>query len=178
MSATVVFSITAAAAATLVGLLFVAIQLTPQGVASGILLRRHAMARSTFTLFSTMFAVSLYFLVFPGGQGAAAVLIVAAAFGIFRVIRTWFPVWREMLHGKLETRIWQTIWLLLGPVGWFAYLATVGIRNLQLSANSLIDMQVGTAATFIALFVIGLRNSWDLLVEVSPIAETRQAKER
>ena len=173
MSGDVFFSITATAAATLVGLLFVALQLTASGLTPGLLLRRHAMARSTFNLFSILFALSLYFIAFgKSDQGQqAAVLITAGGLGIFRAFRTWLPVWREMLHGRLETRIWQTAWLLIGPVGAFLYLGLVGVRNLHPTAHSSLDIQLGTAATFIGLFVVSLRNSWNLLIEVTPIAE-------
>jgi hypothetical protein len=173
MSGDVFFSITATAAATLVGLLFVALQLTASGLTPGLLLRRHAMARSTFSLFSILFALSLYFVAFgKADQGQqAAVLVAAAALGIFRAIRTWLPVWREMIHGRLGTRIWQTAWLLIGPVLAFLYLGFVGLRNLHPTAHSALDIQLGTASTFIGLFVVSLRNSWNLLVEVSPIAE-------
>src|ERR671934_17447 len=82
-----------------------------------------------------------------------------------------FAETRELIHGRLGTRIWQTAWLLIGPVLAFLYLGFVGLRNLHPTAHSALDIQLGTAATFIGLFVVSLRNSWNLLVEVSPIAE-------
>ena len=173
MSSDVFFSITATSAATLVGLLFVALQLTAAGLTPGLLLRRHAMARSTFSLFALLFALSLYFLAFAHSDlvQQAQVLTAVAVLGIFRAIRTYLPVWKEMIHGRLETRIWQTAWLLIGPVAAYAYLGFTGIRNLHPSAHSGLDIQIGTAGAFIGLFVIAVRNSWNLLVEVSPVAE-------
>jgi hypothetical protein len=174
MSPPLFFSITATCAATLVGLLFVAVQLTPPGTSPSLLLRRHAMARSTYTLFAVLFALSLFFLfgAQPGEQ--AVVLIVAAVLGIYRTARTWWPVWAEMVHGRVEARIWQTAWLLIGPVAGFAYLGIIGLRNLGGNPNSAHDLEVGTAGIFIGLFVVALRNSWNLLVEVSPIAQSKR----
>jgi hypothetical protein len=169
----VFFSITAAAAATLVGLLFVAVQLTPAGTSPSLLLRRHAMARSTFSLFAILFALSLFFLFPAPAREQPVVLIVAAVTGVFRTVRTWWPVWGEMVHGRIQGRIWQTAWLLIVPVAGFVYLGFVGLRNLSLNANSVEDIQVATAGTFIGLFVVALRNSWNLLVEVSPIGQSR-----
>src|SRR5918911_3703643 len=107
MSPQLFFSITATCAATLVGLLFVAVQLTPAGTSPSLLLRRHAMARSTFSLFALLFALSLFFLLAVPVREQALVLIVAAVVGIYRTVRTWWPVWREMLHGHFRARIWQ-----------------------------------------------------------------------
>ena len=122
MSSQLFFSITATSAATLVGLLFVAVQLTPAGTSPSLLLRRHAMARSTYTLFAVLFALSLFFLFGAPTGEQADVLIVAAVLGIFRTVWTWWPVWAEMVHGRVEARIWQTAWLLIVPVLGFIYL--------------------------------------------------------
>lgn len=59
------YVVSAGAAATLVGLLFVAVQIGPPLVVSGPIGRRHAMARSTFTIFVILFALSMYLLL-PG----------------------------------------------------------------------------------------------------------------
>jgi hypothetical protein len=176
VSGTVFFSITAGASATLVGLLFVAIQFTPQGIAPNLLLRRHAMARSTFSLFAVLFGLSLFFLLSTPVQEEASALIAAAVVGIFRVVRTWVPVWREMLHGRLDARIWQSAWLLIVPVISFLYLGLIGIRNLNPNANSAKDLLYSTAGTFIGLFVVALRNSWNLLVDVSPMAQAGESR--
>ena len=120
---TTFFAVSAGAAATLVGLLFVAVQIVPPLVSSGPIGRRHAMARSTFTIFGVIFGLSLYFLA-PGAslKARATAAIIASAAGSIRAVRTWLPVWQDKLEGRIEFRLWQTAWLLLGPVLAYAYL--------------------------------------------------------
>jgi hypothetical protein len=158
------YAVSAGAAATLVGLLFVAVQIGPPLVRSGPVGRRHAMARSTFTLFATIFGLSLYLLM-PGqpARSRAVVAIAVCALGIVRSIRTWIPVWRDKLQGRIEFRLWQTTWLLIGPVLAYADLAKASVSELNSPRTDVLD----TAArlVFIALFAIALRNSWNLLVE-------------
>ena len=110
--------------AILVGLLFVAVQIGPPLIGAGPIGRRHAMARSTFTIFAILFALSLYLLL-PNQPSnvRALVVIAAAAAGAFRAIRTWIPVWADKLQGRVEFRLWQTAWLLVGPLVAYALLA-------------------------------------------------------
>jgi hypothetical protein len=155
-----------AAAATLVGLLFVAVQIGPPLVGPGPIGRRHAMARSTFTIFVIVFALSLY-LIIPGvpSRARALALIGGAIGGAARAVRTWVPVWRDKLHGRIQFRLWQTAWLLLGPVltyGYLAFRATGELRGVDPGG-----VDNGASAGFILLFVIGVRNSWNLLVEAN-----------
>jgi hypothetical protein len=166
------YLVSAGAAATLVGLLFVAVQIGPPLVGSGPIGRRHAMARSTFAIFVILFILSMYLLV-PGqpGSARALVLIGAAAGGAVRAVRTWIPVWRDKLQGRIEFRIWQTAWLLLGPVLTYGYLAFRAVGQLRGMDPNGVDN--AASAGFVLLFVIGLRNSWNLLVEAT--AEQRNS---
>jgi len=165
---TTCFAVSAGAAATLVGLLFVAVQIGPPLVSSGPIGRRHAMARSTFTIFGVIFGLSLYFLA-PGAslKARATAAIIASAAGSIRAVRTWLPVWQDKLEGRIEFRLWQTAWLLLGPVLAYAYLIARATAQLNSAdPNILIDTSAGV---FIVLFAIGLRNSWNLLVEATVV---------
>jgi len=155
-----------AAAATLVGLLFVAVQIGPPLIGAGPIGRRHAMARSTFTIFAILFALSLYLLL-PNQPSnvRALVVIAAAAAGAFRAIRTWIPVWADKLQGRVEFRLWQTAWLLVGPLVAYALLALAGLQQLRSADPAVLDQ--GGVGWFIMLFLIGVRNSWNLLVEAN-----------
>lgn len=163
---TTFYVVSAGAAATLVGLLFVAVQIGPPLVTTGPIGRRHAIARSTFTIFVILFALSMYLLL-PGqpSRARALAVIAGAAVGVVRAIRTWIPVWRDKLLGRIEFRLWQTAWLLVGPILTYSYLVQGGIAQLQGDQNGVDNVAAGG---FILLFIIALRNSWDLLVEATP----------
>jgi hypothetical protein len=157
---------TSAAAATLVGLLFVAVQIGPPLVGAGPIGRRHAMARSTFSIFATLFALSLYLMLPDQSSSVRAMVVIAAAvLGVFRTIRTWIPVWADKLHGRIEFRLWQTAWLLVGPVVAYAFMALGGLQQLSSADPTVLDK--GAVGWFILLFLIGVRNSWNLLVEAN-----------
>jgi hypothetical protein len=159
------YIVSAGAAATLVGLLFVAVQIGPPLVGSGPIGRRHAMARSTFTIFVILFALSLYLLL-PGtpNRARALALIGGCVGGAVRAVRTWLPVWRDKLQGRIQFRLWQTAWLLIGPLLTYTYLFTGGIAALQGDPKA---VDIVASSGFILLFIIGLRNSWNLLVEAN-----------
>ena len=89
--------------------------------------------------------------------------LAAAGTGTVRAVLTWIPVWRDKLQGRIEFRLWQTAWLLVGPLLAYGYLAFGAFRQLGSTDPSLLDNTA--AGVFILLFVIGLRNSWNLLVE-------------
>lgn len=157
---------TSAAAATLVGLLFVAVQIGPPLVGAGPIGRRHAMARSTFSIFATLFALSLYLMLPDQSSSVRAMVVIAAALlGVFRTIRSWIPVWADKLHGRIEFRLWQTAWLLVGPVVAYAFMALGGLQQLRSADPTVLDK--GAVGWFILLFLIGVRNSWNLLVEAN-----------
>jgi len=166
------YGICAGAAATLVGLLFVAVQVGPPLATEGPVGRRHAMARSTYTIFTIIFVVAL-FLMLPTIPPVprAEVVVVAALSGAFRAVRTWLPLWRDKLHGRVEFRLWQTAWLLVGPLACYIYLSAVGLVQIRTGGATVIDRFAGT--TFLLLFVIAIRNSWNLLVEATASALAR-----
>jgi hypothetical protein len=158
------YVVSSGAAATLVGLLFVAVQIGPPLVGAGPISRRHAMARSTFSIFAILFALSLYLLLPNQGARARALVVLAAALGgTYRTVKNWLPVWRDKLEGRIEFRLWQTAWLVVAPVLAYLYLAYGGIAQLRASDPTIVDQDA--PGMFIILFVIGVRNAWSLLVE-------------
>ena len=171
------YIVSAGAAATLVGLLFVAVQIGPPITLSGGVSRRHAMARSTFAIFVLLLALSMDFLLpFQTTHERALVALAGAVFGIFRAVRTWVPVWADKLQGRAEFRLWQTAWLLLGPLVAYAFIILAGVEQLHTSDRNALD--IGIAPWFIVLFVIAIRNSWNLLVERSQPSDPVASKER
>jgi hypothetical protein len=155
---------TAGASATLVGLLFIAVQFnidTMRDPGN----RWRAIARSTFALYTTLFILPLVFLI-PSldvrGRGDAALII--AGFGALRSITTWLPVYRSSLTERRFERAWQTAWLLIGPVLSFLLLASDAYDLAQ--GDQAPGVLTAIAFVLVGLFVIALRNSWNLLVEV------------
>ena len=158
------YEVCAGSAATLVGLLFVAVQIGPALRTAGTVSPRHAIARSTFTVFSTIVILSLLYIVPQMPEHFRAIVTIAAGVvGISRSVRTWIPVWRDKFAGRIEFRLWQTAWLLVAPVVTYGLLGWGAIRQLQMGAKHVLAVNTGFA--FVVLFVIGLRNSWNLLVE-------------
>ena len=161
------YIVSASSAATLIGLLFVAVQIGPPIAVSGAVSRRHAMARSTFAIFIIVLALSMDLLLpFQTTRDRALIALAAASFGILRAVRTWIPVWADRLQGRAEFRLWQTAWLLLGPLVAYAFIILAGVEQLHTSDRNALD--IGMAPWFIVLFVIAIRNSWNLLVERPP----------
>lgn len=158
--------VSAGAAATLVGLLLVAVQIGPPlagGVAIG---RRHAMG--PIDLRRLRDPVCPFALPAPS-ESAHAYPGTGRDRGLsnwdLSDVRTWIPVWRDKLQGRIEFRLWQTAWLMVAPVLVYVYLAIGGIAQLRSSDPTAVD-QVATGM-FILLFVIGVRDSWSLLVEAN-----------
>ena len=163
------------AAATLAGLLFVAIQINLETLVSDPGNRWRATARSTFTIYSLLIILGLLFLI-PGfdhfAQGES--VIVASVFGIYRALRTWWPVWQSRWQHHNE-RLLETIWHLVGPVLAYALLILNGI-SLYLG-NGVSGILLAIGITFVGLFGIVLRNSWNLIFEVA-YEKTQQAVEK
>ncbi len=153
------------AAATLLGLLFIAVQFNIEALTSDPSNRWRAVARSTFTIYVVLFLLPLIFLI-PGLDTAfyGYALLIAVGNGAARAIAAWLPVWRSILHRRGE-RLWETLWLLVGPLVAYASLGRLGfdlLNNYPLS-----QVQESIAITLIWLFTIVLRNSWNLLVELT-----------
>jgi uncharacterized membrane protein len=159
------YMVSSAAAATLIGLLFIAIQFNIGEFADDPSNPWRAIARSTFAVYVLLFVLPMIFLV-PGltTEDQAWVLILGALFGIFRAFRTWWPVWRVALQHGSE-RWLQLVRLLLGPLLIYLLFAGSGVELLRGKPAS--GVEFGVALTLIGLFVIALANSWNLLVELT-----------
>lgn len=169
------FGWTAGTAATLLGLLFVAIQVGFGRFSYDPGNRRHAMARSTFSIFVSVFIVSLLFL-YPGigRQGLSIGIAVMAGFGAYSVTRCWLPVWGGMLREHRVERTLQTAWLLLGPLTCFAFLVYDSYEQLMNPQRMSIELAV--PAVILGLFGIAIRNAWNLLLQHGRPAETSATK--
>lgn len=153
------------AAATLVGLLFIAMQINLDTFAREPGNRWRAVGRLTFTTFVLLFLLPLMFLIPKLTDNLrGSVILLAVGISVVRILQAWQPVWRGAFGGRVE-RIWQTAWLLIGPLATYLYLGSVGLA--LLSGKTADDVQLNIAFVLVSLFSLALRNSWNLLVEVS-----------
>jgi hypothetical protein len=161
----------ATAAATLVGLLFIAIQINLDTFSREPDNRWRAVGRLTFTTFVILFLLPLMLLIpkltdtLRGG-----IILVVVVISVVRILQAWLPVWRGLSRGRGE-RVWQTAWLLVGPLLAYIYLGTIGLALFMGKAAD--DDDLSVAFVLVALFSLALRNSWNLLVEVA--AERKHA---
>ena len=163
MDWTIFYGATAGAAATLIGLLFIAIQLHIDTLSSDPNYSRwRALARSTFDHYVALFFVSLLMLI-PSGNFALFVMIVALP-GIVRLLRNWIPVWRRMFRDRRE-RIVEVIWLVASPLAVYLAMAFFALRMLRSDPSP--EPQRDLAYCVVGLFANVLRNSWKLMIEIA-----------
>src|SRR5450631_2596731 len=119
MDLNVFYAVLAGATATLLGLLFVAVQFNIGLLVDDPHDRWYALAISTFGIYSMLLIMSLLsFLPLVRGPGMLIVLVT----GSYRQIRAWLPTWRNTLIAHRE-RLWETFWQLIGPIATYMFIA-------------------------------------------------------
>lgn len=165
MEWTTFYAATAGASATLLGLLFVAIQLHIDSLSGDPLSRWRALARSTFDHYTALFVVSLLMLFPHINSSFFAVFVLCVALpGITRLVRVWVPVWRRMFRDQ-RGQFWEVLWLVASPLLAYAAMAVMAIQILR--GGPLPDLQQGIGYCVMGLFGIVLRNSWRLTMEMA-----------
>ena len=108
------YSTMATAAATVIGLLFVAVQLSAERIAGDQSDRWWAIAFSTFYMFLTVFFLPLSYLS-PAlkPHGRAVLTLILAAIYVFRMAQTSFWIWHGTFR-KRGDRLWETFWIFWG----------------------------------------------------------------
>ncbi len=157
------FTTLGSAAATVLALLFVAVQLVADRVEGDQKERWWAIAFSTFYLFLTVFFVSLFYLS-PTlvGHGRAIFTLILVAMYILRIARSSFLIWHGIFRRRGE-RLWETFWNLAVP---FAIYLLLAYQSLSILRGAPPDKLNDNAAILLAvLFGLALRNSWHLVVE-------------
>lgn len=155
------FYVTAgAAAATLVGLLFVGLSIHIRVVVAHAEVR--SLARVTLVDFFAVLLVSLVLLAPIGNEGAAAWMIGVGVLSLALVARPGL----QAVRGKQARTI--SLRLLLSRFGLSAlcYLGIAGMGVL-LSQGDLSDALAGLLVLVVLLLVVAVRNTWDLLVTVA-----------
>lgn len=151
----------ATTAATVLGLLFVAVQFNLQRAPDEQPRLWLATARATWVVLASLFFVALVYLI-PSLSPADRVPGIAAALVVsgLRIVATWLPVRREITHQNMAGRR-RTLWVVVGPLVLYAVLI---ISSIALARGQRVQVVVGYV--LIGLFALALRNSWDLLVEL------------
>ena len=156
------FTTLASAAATVLALLFVAVQLVADRIGGDQKDRWWAIAFSTFYLFLTVFFVSLSQLSpVLKSHGRAVTTLVLVLIYIFRMASSSFLIWHGMFRRKGE-RLWETFWNLAAPLVIYVLL---GFDSLRILFGSPAQLDELIALLIAILFGLALRNSWYLIVE-------------
>jgi hypothetical protein len=158
------FATAAGSSATLVGLLFVATQLHIE-VFKDPTNMWAALAQSTLTILSVIFILALFFVVplpSPELRIRGDFIVIVVVFGLWRTVESWWPVVRTMGKGRGH-RIVQSLWLLIIPMIWLAYLLRGAAQLIQGQSDGTLTV----ATALLALFAIALRNAWRLVVAVA-----------
>jgi hypothetical protein len=157
------FATLASAAATVLALLFVAVQLMADRIEGDQKDRWWAIAFSTFYLFLTVFFISLSYLS-PAlkSHGRALTTLILVMIYISRITRTSLLIWHGMFRRRGE-RLWETFWNLAAPLIIFLLLGYDSSRALLGCPEGRLSELV--ALLLAVLFGLALRNSWHLMVE-------------
>ena len=156
------FTTLAGAAATVLALLFVAVQLVGDRIGGDQRDRWWAIAFLTFYLFLTVFFVSLSKLIpLLRSHGRAVTTLVLVLIYIFRLASSSFLIWRGMFLRKGE-QLWETLWNLAAPLVIYVLLGYDSLRVLFGNQSQLDEL---VAFLIAILFGLALKNSWDLIVE-------------
>lgn len=163
MNWTPFYEVIAEASATVMGLLFVAVQLSAAKVAEHRSARWWSIAFSTFYLYLTVFFVPLWFLIPSAGQYSRPTFALILAFiGIGRTVRGSLFVWRGIIPGN-EERWWQRVWYIAGPLVLYSILVYCAAKAYIVGEEIAEDKNV--AIVLVLIFSLALKNSWSLLVE-------------
>jgi hypothetical protein len=158
------FATAAGSSATLVGLLFVATQLHIE-VFKDPTNRWAALAQSTLTILSVIFILALFFVMplpSPSLRIRGDFVVIVVVFSLWRTIGSWWPVVGMTGKGRGH-QIIQSVWLLVVPLVWYAYLVRGGVQLIQEQPDGALTV----ATALLALFAIALRNAWRLVVAVA-----------
>jgi|SRR6476660_3094549 len=160
MDLNIFYTVLATASATLLGLLFIAIQPNIERLSNDPQNHWKALATSTFHIYTWVFVMSLFGFI-PAYRSPT--FLVASLLGTWRQLRTWAPVWQLTLKGRFE-RLRETLWLVIGPI--LIYGALIYYSSQLQHGKGTDEIETNIATAFVILMVIVLRNTWRLLVEI------------
>ncbi len=160
MDLNVFYTALSGVAATLLGLLFVAVQQNIARLSSGPRTRWNALADATFQTYALLLAMALFTFI-PIFR--TPILLGFSVLGIMRQVRTWLPVWKLTTQGR-AARLRETFWLMVSPVILYAWVIFWASQLRQGRGDEWLETNLATA--FIGLLLVLIRNSWRLLTQI------------
>jgi hypothetical protein len=162
------------AAAAVMGLLFIAAQLSAEKLPAEVRHGWRSVASCTFYLYLTGFFLPLWFLIPSFNPHARAMItLIVALIGVTRTIRASVPIW----HGVLKVggdRWWQMLWYSLGPLILYILIVHEAAKAYMGQWRDSTDQNL--SILLIALFSLALKNSWSLFVEAAFRAKEAETK--
>jgi hypothetical protein len=171
MSNTTFYATLLSAAATLMGLLFFAVLFNVDR--RGHRLGSHwlSLARSTINGYVMLALCPLVFLLPDLRDWTRSwMILVLAAFSIGRQFICWSSAWRRRYETSKQLA-WRLGWLLLAPVATYvvvAYTAASQLWNGQPFRHDRVSVAL------LAVFIVALRNSWNLVLEHAGLTRARE----
>jgi len=153
------------AAVAVMGLLFVAVQLSADRLPADVRRGWESVASCTFHIFLTVFFLPLWILI-PAfdAHGRSLIVLIVSVIGVWRVVRASLPI----CNGALRiggNRWWQMLWYSVAPLVLYALMVS------EVAGAYLGQWQQSTdehiAILLTVLFSLGLKNSWNLFTEVA-----------
>jgi len=163
------YGIAGPAAATLVGLLFVGLSLHLRAVVSRPEVR--SLARVTLTNFALLLLLALFLSIPQDSASASTELLVAGSFSVLVSIPSLIAAARSRTRtlGLLQL----TMRFGLSTVSY----AGVLVAGALVGSGEFSSAMYWLVAVTVALFIVSLRNTWDLLVGLAPVTLAGDAKE-
>lgn len=165
MDWTTFFVVSAGASATLVGLLFIGVQINIERFGSDPKNSWNLLARSTYLFFALLFLGSFVFLIPTlADRARGQILIGLSAGGIVRVLLSWRGL-REFSR-QFGARLFVTLVLPFVAYG----LIVLGSIRLWTRQGTVDEARELISVGFWFLYVVALRNSWSLLFDARQVA--------
>jgi hypothetical protein len=178
------FTASAGAGAALVGLLFVAVSISPERtVMRSAPLHRQVTASSTFTAMINAFFISLVAVV-PGYNLAIIVLVMGSMAFVTSLALGWHLLGEQRRGGKLgSSTSLSGMLLILAGLGLYGFELAQGFQLVQHPTD--INIVKTLVGVIVAVYGLGLARAWELLgaqrynllAQVSPLREMDQPDE-
>lgn len=149
------------AAASLVGLLFVALSINAEAIAGPSRDDLRAFVEQAFASFATVLLIAVVFLIPTADPGSIGIAyLVLGGMGVARMLRRAPAVWRGLHRHRLREAVF---WRFILPATALVGLLAVGLGFVARQPSALYWL----VSVILVLLTSAARSSWDVLVKVS-----------